>query len=396
MSLFSIRKDSGCLLIFDIGSGSVAGAIILTAKEHPPTVLYNFRSDIPFHEEATGSRLLSLMLRSLAQVVMAISHEGFEVAGFGARRPKIREAIVSLSAPWVISRTSTLTLRNKEPQKITASVFSELLAHSKEETDSQEENVPKGSVEIEQKLVKSLLNGYETASPFEKKASEAEFSVFESFSLPRVTEKISDIIANFIHAKQVTYHSFSLLAFSTLRELYPNEENFVIVDVSGEQTELAIVKKAVLVETITFPFGRNHLIRMLKKYTDMPASGVSAIFKLYVENNGTGRLFERAKKVFEKAKEEWGEKFSKTLSAFSEETFLPQLIFLTADDDVAPIFKATIETGDWSKLMISPSSFQIITVGNELLGASANWSAGQTRDQFITLISAFASRLRHG
>ena len=244
--------------------------------------------------------------------------------------------------------------------------------------------------------MKSLLNGYETASPFEKKASEAEFSVFGSFSLPRVTEKISDIIANFIHAKQVTYHSFSLLAFSTLRELYPNEENFVIVDVSGEQTELAIVKKAVLVETITFPFGRNHLIRMLKKYTDMPASGVSAIFKLYVENNGTGRLFERAKKVFEKAKEEWGEKFSKTLSAFSEETFLPQLIFLTADDDVAPIFKATIETGDWSKLMISPSSFQIITVGNELLGASANWSAGQTRDQFITLISAFASRLRHG
>src|SRR3989338_2442924 len=113
MSLFSPKKESDCMLIFDIGSGSVGGAIVLTSRIHPPTVLYNFRSEIRFQEEATSLRLLSLMLQALSQVVLALSHEGFDSAGFGTHRPRIKEAVVSLSAPWILSRTSFLRLRSE-------------------------------------------------------------------------------------------------------------------------------------------------------------------------------------------------------------------------------------------------------------------------------------------
>ena len=394
MSLFSPQKDSDVFLVFDIGSGSVGGALILTSATHTPTLLYSFRSEIPFQEEATGLRLLSLMLRALSQVVLAIVHEGFEVAGFGSHRPRIQEALISLSAPWVISKTFFLRLRNKEPMLITENVFTGLLQESEKNAESEDKDIPKGSVQIEQKLIKSVLNGYETSLPYGKLAYEAEFAVLGGFSVPRVTEKITDTITQLLHAKHLTFHSFSLIAFAMLRELYPAEENFLFADISGEQTEISVAKKGVLVETVTFPFGKNHLIRSLKKDTNIPAGGASALFKLYAEDAGTGKLFERTKKLLDTAGKDWQTRFMKTLSDFSGEVFLPKTLFLTADDDVLPIFKKAIASGDVSSFTISSSPFQIIAVQGGTLSPLIRTGTSYSHDPFIEMVSAFANRVR--
>ena len=194
MTLFSKKKESECLLVFDIGSGSVGGAIVLTSKAHTPTILYSFRTDIPFQEVAAGRRLSSLMLRSLSQVVAALSREGFEIAGFGTKRPRIKKILVSLSAPWVASMTSFLSLKNKEATTITEEVFNALFLHSANASDSPRSITPKGSVKIEELLIKASLNGYETSAPYGKEALSAEFVIFSSFSLPRLTESITELL----------------------------------------------------------------------------------------------------------------------------------------------------------------------------------------------------------
>jgi len=394
MSLFSKEKESDVVALFDVGSGSVGGAIVHTARAHPPTVLYSFRSDIPFQEEAAGSRLLSLMLRTLSQVTQTLLHEGFDAAGFGTHRPRVREIFISLSAPWVLSRTSTLRLRNEEPIPITRDVFSSLLEHGEQDEDgSTKHALPKGSVRIEQKLIRSVLNGYETASPYGKKAREAEFSIFGSFSVPHVTERISDGVTELMHPKHVSFHSFALVAFAALRELYPDEADFILVDVSGEQTELAVVKNHVLVETATFPFGKNKLFRVVGKEGTMPPSGAASLFKLYAENKGAGRLFERSKKLFQIAEAKWREQFSKALSSVSEGLFLPGTIFLTADDDVMPLFESAIATGDFGTFTLSSAPFRTIEITSERLGTLVTWGASVVPDPFIGLISAFINHL---
>lgn len=393
MSLFSSKKDSNVVLVFDIGSGSVAGAIVLQSATHPPTVLYNFRSDIPFQEETTGTRLLSLMLRSLSQVAVAITREGFETAGFGSHRPKISETFVSLSAPWVLSRTTFLSLRGREPTRITAEVFATLLEQSRGEPSPKRE-IPAGCVQIEQKLIKSVLNGYETSKPYEKTAGEAEFAVFGSFSMPAVTEKVTDTITRLVHSTHVSFHSFTLLTFVTLRRLYPEEDNFLVIDVSGEQTELAIVKRGVLVEAVTFPFGRNHLVRLVTRHARVPAGGVSAFFTMSSEGTGTGRLFDRTRKLLEAAEEEWRVQLSRSLSSLSKELFLPTTIFLTVDADVSAVFQSAIRKGDWSTLTLSPASFRVTVITNDLLDPLVKWGPLVSRDSFVGLISAFASQLR--
>ena len=396
MSFFSSKKESEVVLVFDIGSGSVGGGLVLVSKVHVPTLLYSFRSEIPFQQEATGTRLLSLMLRALSQVVMAVAHEGFERAGFEHHRPTIVQTIVSLSAPWIVSKTTFLELRNRKPLTITEQVFAELLKHAEDEASSSSRSIPKEYVLIEQKLIKSVLNGYSVIEPYHKESSTAEFAVFRSFSVSTITEKISDTIFGVIHSEDTAFHSFSLLAFEVLREVRPNEESFIFVDVSGEQTELSIVKNIVLAETITFPFGTNRLIRTLKHSSGIPESGATALFRLYAEKKGTGKLFEKARKSLEIALVEWRKEFRASLNTFSEEMLHPRLLFLTADEDVAPLFADAVGQSDASVQSLAPLAPDVVVVNNDLLASRISYTSTEGHDPFLGIISASVGKRLNG
>lgn len=378
--------------MFDIGSGSVGGAIALIGATEPPMLLYSTRSDILFTSETNGVRLLSLMARALSEVMLALAHEGFARAGLSAKRPKVAEAIVSLSAPWTVSRTFTLHLRNTKPARITEPVFQALLNEEKKNTSTR--TLPKGSVEMERKLIKSVLNGYETSLPYGRDAVDAEFTLCSSYSLPKITEKVSDTIAQLIHTPSITFHSFSLLSFATLRDLYPQNENFIFLDVSGEQSEVSVVKKSVLLETISFPLGKNHLIRALAEEAGIPPASAETFLSLQHEQRGAGSLYEYVKKVSSVFEAQWLAYFFKTMEAFSAELFLPKVLFLTADTALAPRIKSAITKGDFSRFTLASLPFDVQCVNSESLNPYLHQNPSGSADPFLMLLTLFSARLR--
>lgn len=393
---FLSQKSEGrkVVLIFDIGSGSVGGAIALVSPSESPMILYSTRADISFTSETNGGRLVSLMVRALSEVMLALVHEGFVHAGLSAKRPKIDEAIVSLSAPWIISRTFTLHLRNAKPARITEAVFHTLLRE--EEKDSSHRTLPKGSVEMERKLIKSVLNGYETSEPYGKDAVDAEFTLCSSYSLPKITDKISDAITHLIHTSHITFHSFSLLSFAVLRDLYPQSENFIFLDVSGEQSEVSVVKKSVLLETLSFPLGKNHLIRALSKDAGIPSASAETFLSLQQEQKGEGALYDRAKGVSSAFEAQWLSHFLKTMETFSQELFLPKTLFLTADTSMASRVTNAISTGDFSKFTLASMPFEVHFINGESLSPSIHQNPSGSADPFLMLETLFASRLHSG
>ncbi|PIQ68586.1 MAG: hypothetical protein COV91_03235 [Candidatus Taylorbacteria bacterium CG11_big_fil_rev_8_21_14_0_20_46_11] len=382
------------LIILDIGSGSVGGAIVLSSHHKPPTILYSTRSEILFRHEVQGSRLLSLMLRALSEVMLAITHEGFEKSGLTNKRSPISEVFVSLSAPWTISKTTFLHFKNAKPTRITESVFETLLEEAGKTQDQSK--LPKGSVEIEKKLVQSILNGYETDTPFGKEAREAEFTVLSSFSLPKITEKISDIVTHLLHVKHLSFHSFSLLSFATIRDIFPTQDAFIFMDVSGEQTEVSVVKKNVLVETITFPYGKNQLIRMLSTDAQTPSGSAESFIRLYHDKKGKGKLYDRAVEVCSAFKSDWLTHFLKSLATFSEELFLPRTLYLTADTVILPLIKDAIAEGDFTKFTLASVPFETTIINENLLTPYVHVNPSLVVDPFLILEAIFASHLRSG
>lgn len=394
MSLLTKTRKVGrdVVLILDIGSGSVGGAIAFSSSHEPPTILYSTRTEILFRHEADSSRLLSLMLRALSEVMLAITHEGFEASGLSTKRPKISEVLVSLSAPWTISKTTFLHLKNQKPTRITETVFETLLEDA-EKTRTPNE-LPKGSVGIEKKLIRSVLNGYETSNPYGKEATEAEFTVLSSFSLPKITEKISDVVTHLAHTENVSFHSFSLLSFATLRDIFPTTSSFIFMDVSGEQTEVSIVKKNVLVETITFPYGKNHLIRALSTDNSIPGSSAESFIRLFHDNKGTGKLYDKAMETCDAFQKDWLSHFLKAIATFSEELFLPKTLFLTADAIMIPIIKDSIGKGDFTKFTLASAPFETTIINENLLTPYVHVNPSLVVDPFLLIETLFASHIR--
>lgn len=269
-------------------------------------------------------------------------------------------------------------------------VFLELLRHSEEELRADESGIPKGSIQIERELVRSVLNGYETDSPYEKTAREAEFTLFRSFTPARVSEKISETVADLIHPRVIRLHSFAFLLFSVLTGISPQDRRFVAVDVSGEQTELLSVSGGVPVQTATFPIGKNHLIRALERRTGAPPSGAASFLKLYAGESGSGKMLLRVQKVIALAEAEWSDECLKALQTVFADSLLPKLFFVAADDDVMPIFLRALERADITRFAVAPKGFRVVPLYPDLLSPLVTWGTPPARDSFIGLISAFA------
>ncbi len=386
--MFSQSKNGRVVLILDIGSGSVGAGLALLSERQSPMLLYTTRRDIPFQEEATAPRLLSLMLRTLSEVFLDVASEGMPMAGFSSKRPRLREVFVVLGAPWIISNTAFLHFTSENSVTINETMLRALIhEHEKENAP------PKGTSCIEQKLVRASLNGYRCATPFRKNAKRAEFGIFKSFSSEKIIRKIREIALHIIGADDVSFHSFSLMNLTGASDLFPECHHFLLLDVRGELTELSVVKNDTIVDTVSFPFGRNTLLRMLQKKTGAPVSGISGILTLRSEEKAVGKLHSRVERELSVLQDEWLRDCRHALSSFSSELLLPTTIFLMSNDDTLPFFTATIKRSDWNTFMPAVGPVEVIPISLDRTSSAVRWNSHARHDSFLALEALASSQL---
>ena len=114
---------------------------------------------------------------------------------------------------------------------------------------------------IELKNIKMTLNGYETSDSLDKKTKELEIIIFISICGEQVLAKIEDTIGQYFHFKQMKFSSFALSFFTIARDAYSKQEDFLLAHIGGEMTDIYMVKKNSLRESISFPLGCNFLAR---------------------------------------------------------------------------------------------------------------------------------------
>lgn len=383
--LFSRHGDSELALILDIGSGSVGAAFTQSAGARAPEVLFATRADIPFQTTAEPSRLPPLLLRTLAQVMLSVQAEGLpHIRGPRGRRG-ISRAVVTLSAPWMDSKTTLFRLEQKKEISLTHRVIAELL----QEDRNASTPLRRDETLVEEEIIKAAVNGYETAKPFGKSATEFAFTVFSSFSAATLIDGIEDTIAHSLHVRRTSFHSFSLAAFAVIRELFPERESFLFLDVSGEMSELSLVKKRALVGSATFPFGKNELVRSIASRTGLPRSGAETALRLHGEG--------RKEKAGSSGQEEpvltgarlWSARFGEALGTLAEHSLLPNEVLLACDDDAASLLVRAIEqsTAEPDTLVALPLAVE--TVNAHFLASSVRWNAENAFDPFLAIGAAF-------
>jgi len=391
MGIFLGAKNKDELaLVFDLGSSSVGGALFLMQKSGVPKMIYSIREPIGLEKSISFDRFLSLTLKSLDQVSNKIC-----LAGLGA--PK--KVFCVISSPWYASQTRSIVLKKDTPFIFTPKLANELTQKEigifEEECREKYTHDSNKVTLIELKNMQILLNGYPIDKPANQKISELEMTVFVSMSGEEILEKIKETIGRHFYSKNVLFSSFAMASFAVARDMFVHQENFLLIDIGGEVTDISMVKKDILRASISFPLGRNFLVRGIASILDCTLDEALSYVSLYKEGHITDAALKKVEPVINKLKNEWLVKFQESLVNLSNDISIPATIFLTIDQELADFFTETIKSEQFNQYTLTESKFKVVFLGTQALHGVALFEENVSRDSFLIIEAIYINRFLH-
>ncbi len=388
MGIFSKKKEDGELaLVFDLGSSSVGGAFFEINKNGPARMVFSVRESITFENEMDPGRFLLLALKTLEKVSNKASLSGF-------RRPS--RIFCVLSSPWYASQTRVIKLEKNVPFPFTSKLADSLIQKEislfeKENLHNLKEGSDRPSL-LEFKNMKVLLNGYETDDPYGKKCKKLQMAVYLSMSGEKTLERIRDSIFKYYHTKDILFSTFAFSSFITVRDLFPHERDFLLMDICGEVTDISSIKKDALLNSISFPLGRNFFIRKIAGQENCSLAEAGGLFSAYREGHLGGSPGKKLAPFMGKLEKEWVSELEKSLLNLSENGSLPSTIFVSTDENLSDFFGQLIKSEGFSQYLKTDSKFKIIFLSPQVLHKTVSFGGEVSRDPFLTIETVYLNR----
>lgn len=386
--LGGLKTKEELALVFDIGSSSVGGALFLIQKTGIPKIIYSTREPISLEKELSFDRFFSLALKSLEIVSNKIC-----MKGLGA--PK--KVYCILSSPWYASQTRSIVLSKDTPfifnSKLVESLIDKEVKLFEEECLEKYMHSKNKVLPIELRNMQMMLNGYAVSAPSNQKAKELEITILVSMSAEEVLEKIKETIGKHFYSRDIKFHSFAITSFSVARDMFVHQDDFLLIDIGGEITDISMIKKDIICSSISFSFGRNFLIRGISSVLDCSLAEASSYVSLYKDGHIEDESLKKIEPVIKKLKGEWLTKFQEALVNLSNDISIPATIFLTVDQDLADFFTETIKSEQFNQYTLTESKFRVVFLGTQALNDMVSFKENVERDSFLMLEAVYLNRL---
>ena len=391
MGFFSGTKNNKekLALVFYIGSSSVGGALFLMQSSGVPKILISLREKLPLRKTLNIDSFASYTLKALDTVAAKIYK-----AGLG----KPEEVFCILSSPWHVSQTRVIKLEKNMPFPFTSKLALELI--EKEISFFEQEYIKKYQQEaasmrsIEFKNIKTMLNGYESSSPIDQKIKELEMTIFISISPEQFLKKVEEVIGRSFYIKSIRFSSFNLASFAVVRDMYAHKEDFLLIGIDGEMTDITMVKKNILRESVSFPLGSNSFTRGIAVLSRLSVNEAESIVSLLKDGHAAGGAEKKFGPALSKLRQEWLHKFQESLANLSNDISVPSTIYLIVDKDMANLFSETIKSEQFNQYTLTESKFEVVFLDAEVFHGMAAFKEKEVvaRDPFIVIGAIYISR----
>ncbi len=363
--LFSSSKKEKLVAIFDVGSGSVGGALIAMPndKKELPTIIISTRVEIVEREEINFNLFLKDMNLALGFAARNI---------YNSKKGAPDQIVCVLASPWYISETRLVKMSRDSSFTFTTKIVDELLAKEMSSLDSlykakygDTDSLPEV---IENPVVGVSLNGYHVGDPLGKRTRSIEMNMVISMSPKICLDRIRETLSKSFHHTPVSFSSFMTASFISVRDRYMSNDSYLVMDIGGEVTDIGIVSKGVLRESLSFPYGRKTVFREIAKKLKIELRDSYELFNLYTKNTLSEKQKEKLIPVLKSVERAWGNSFKECISTLPKTLTLPNITFLTIDPDVKDWFVNIMNDGDYIKSMVPGGKFTLVTLdGPEFL-----------------------------
>lgn len=334
MSFFFPRlKREVYSLVFDVGSGSVKGAVVKFTEKPGAEVTFYTEEKISFAKNAEAEKHVESLKKTLSSVVEKILKKD---------KIKFESIFYIFSAPWSSSETRLIRIKENKPIRLTEQYLNKLIA-------DQEKIVLKetpGSRIIEKRVVDLKISGYPVADLNNRQTTEAEVAVFFSSVSETIIKSVEGAVGRHFIPKKTFWHTSSLAIFSTIRDLFPNHQDFVSVSFGDEMTEMSIIKNGIVFGEVSYPFGRNTFVRRLSDKTKTTEAVADSVIKMTSLKHTDDLAALRTNTNISSIASEWYGEFDIAMKHFMEKLYVPHVIFFVSPHDLsATLVNKIKETG---------------------------------------------------
>lgn len=227
---------SESLVLMDISAGSVAGAYAHYREGQIPAIVYARRLPIEIRAEEPHE---NAMIRALAVLGSDLIREGAPAIARFTGSGRADTVLVSVDAPWQETNVRTELFEKKTPFVFTKTMVVTALKKTGVATP--------GKLLVDQSIIGTILNGYETREPYGKKISRSAIIVLTSLIDEKVSGEIVKVLRSLFHTKDILSIAGSSLRYQAMRTVFPHERSALILDAIGPLLSISLVRKGFLV-----------------------------------------------------------------------------------------------------------------------------------------------------
>jgi hypothetical protein len=377
----------------DIGVGNARSAVV-QIKKGKPHVLYTILGAEKISKGKEDSNPFERALMSLREVLdetARVLKKGKGPSGIYAAE----DIYCVLAAPYYLSHTSILVQKEKKPFTVSPHGIKNLLESGKQPIPKAHTGTILGNAPhiLHEKIIDMSINGYHTTTPYGKEAEILEVAVFKSEIAEELYRGIEKVVKEHT-AAPLAIEPFSLAAFVTLRNRIHNKDDFIFVTIGSEVSEVSLVRDGILLETISFPFGKFSLGReVASKLNLSPDEALSRISLLHDQKLNVAESA-KLSPIVEGVQAEWFSYLEKALVGMAEETSLPSDVFVIVDTELKDIFGNIVASEGFASQTLVPNGFTVQTVDTALLADCCSFGLNIRFDTLLAVSASFAGAAR--
>lgn len=351
--LFSQKKNK-YVAVIDIGSGSIAGAVVSLApvsnnderhnidNQSLPKILYSTRRPFDHGDLFTGMQ--SALENTLREIDVLSRKQNYSLSALHC----------FFASPWQTSRTKIISIEHKTPFIVTKALIDSVTV--------KEIIVEKDLVPLEQVILSYRVNGYETHNPFGKQVSRIDAALVTSV----VPKDCLDIVDGSIHRTlghiPQFHHSFDAAAFKALHATHALPDDFILLHLHHRITDMMIVNKHIPLEIVSFPKGYQDIIDGIATVINSDAATVISKLRMKAEKSLVENEVKSLEEVSSKPAQEWVHPIETFLIESSKKTLIPKRVFIIADHDGVEIAADIFANNEFTQFMFAGEPFEVTKI----------------------------------
>lgn len=380
------RPTMKTVALIDVSSMSIGGAYAVLHKDKAPRICYSARVPLPITDNANARQLLHILDEGLTKLTNKLENEGSAALSRSCGVRHVDDVVVSVGSPWQRTMLRSHTEQYQDSKRITA--------HDIEEARKKIEAAlgidPATSTLVDHSIVEILINGYQTQKPIGKRARRMSVLGLASILPIVVHDKITNHLARTFHVEPIHMQSTPALSYVVLRDLFAHEPDFLAAVVTGEATDLLLVKKGVLTGVATALEGANAVTRAVGKACGaVTAEDIPRMIKNDMLHPTTVQAVQSAER---EAKDEWAAAVVSALADLARKYALPQTFFVLADLQCRELFAEIIKRQDMHALRLGDHPFTVLDLKPQHITDNVVFTGESERDIFHGMLALFYTR----